>query len=162
MEKTCTKCKETKDISLFAKDKNSPDGHTYQCKECRNKANKRYRELHPDKIQEHNNRLKNWRKEYYNIPENKEKLRNNHLKKKYNITVEEYDLLFSKQNGVCAICGKPETSTKTSNLAVDHNHLTGDIRGLLCNKCNRGLGYFEDSPELLYKAIKYLKNKENV
>lgn len=59
MEKTCTKCKETKDISLFAKDKNSPDGHTYQCKECRNKANKRYRELHPDKIQEHNSRLKN-------------------------------------------------------------------------------------------------------
>lgn len=52
----------------------------------------------------------------------------------YNITLEDYDTLFQLQGGVCAICGKPETSAKVSNLAVDHN---GSIRGLLCN---RGLG----------------------
>lgn len=63
----------------------------------------------------------------------------------YNITLEDYDTLFQLQGGVCAICGKPETSAKVSNLAVDHNHINGSIRGLLCNKCNRGLGYLSSS-----------------
>lgn len=80
----------------------------------------------------------------------------------YNITLEDYDTLFQLQGGVCAICGKPETSAKVSNLAVDHNHINGSIRGLLCNKCNRGLGYFEDDITILSKAIEYLKNKKNV
>lgn len=71
----------------------------------------------------------------------------------YNITLEDYDTLFQLQGGVCAICGKPETSAKVSNLAVDHNHINGSIRGLLCNKCNRGLGYFEDDITILSKAI---------
>lgn len=75
----------------------------------------------------------------------------------YNITLEDCDTLFQLQGGVCAICGKPETSAKVSNLAVDHNHINGSIRGLLCNKCNRGLGYFEDDITILSKAIEYLK-----
>lgn len=70
----------------------------------------------------------------------------------YNITLEDYDTLFQLQGGVCAICGKPETSAKVSNLAVDH--INGSIRGLLCN---RGLGYFEDDITILSKAIEYLK-----
>lgn len=68
----------------------------------------------------------------------------------YNITLEDYDTLFQLQGGVCAICGKPETSAKVSNLAVDHNHINGSIRGL-------GLGYFEDDITILSKAIEYLK-----
>ena len=64
--------------------------------------------------------------------------------------------MFKEQNGVCAICGSPEVSDRNSNLCVDHDHETGKIRGLLCNKCNRGLGYFLDNPKILKNALKYL------
>jgi hypothetical protein len=79
----------------------------------------------------------------------------------YGITKKEYDLLFAKQKGVCLICGQTENSfTRTgkviTKLFVDHNHKTNKVRGLLCSGCNKGLGYFKDSPKLLGKAIKYL------
>jgi len=74
----------------------------------------------------------------------------------YGLTGSEYEELAAYQNWVCAICGKKETS-KRGNLAVDHDHKTGKVRGLLCHKCNSGLGSFGDSPELLKSAINYLK-----
>jgi hypothetical protein len=74
-------------------------------------------------------------------------------KRKYGITKEEYIVRLESQQGVCAICGL----TCTRALAVDHNHLTGKVRGLLCNNCNRGIGHLKDSTLLLEKAIKYLK-----
>ena len=77
------------------------------------------------------------------------------LKKNYGITLKEYEILFNKQNGVCAICHKSETRTKY--LCVDHNHGTGEIRGLLCTKCNLALGYINDSILLLEEMIKYIK-----
>lgn len=79
-------------------------------------------------------------------------------KTRYNITVEEYDALFAKQNGVCAICEKPENMTKGDKLhalAVDHNHETLQVRGLLCMSCNTKLGYFEKN-NLLHRMIAYL------
>ena len=72
---------------------------------------------------------------------------------------EEYDDLLVAQKGVCAICDKPESSGK--RLAVDHKHGTNLVRGLLCTKCNMGLGYFNDSPGFLFSAIKYLQNARN-
>ena len=69
-----------------------------------------------------------------------------------NFTVEEYRDLFEKQSGLCAICKK---SSKI-NLAVDHCHETGRVRGLLCTRCNLGLGCFSDDPEQLKIAISYL------
>ncbi len=83
------------------------------------------------------------------------------LKKLYGITSEEYNSMVDKQNGLCAICGSPEktfdSNTKqTKVLSVDHNHETGQIRGLLCNSCNRGIGLIGDSPEKLLSAIKYM------
>jgi hypothetical protein len=71
-----------------------------------------------------------------------------------------YKELFEKQNGLCAICGKEETHTfkgKIKQLSIDHDHKTGEVRGLLCNKCNTGLGGFMDNVEFLLKAIQYLK-----
>jgi hypothetical protein len=83
------------------------------------------------------------------------------IKHRYNIGPEEYVILYEKQNGLCAICFKPETAkSKNGNvrlLSVDHNHKTGIIRGLLCSKHNRGIGMFDDSEEILMNAIKYLK-----
>lgn len=83
--------------------------------------------------------------------------------KSYGLTTDGYNKLFSQQNGVCAICGQPETKKSFGKhirrLTIDHNHKTGKVRGLLCNGCNVGLGNFLDSVEFLLKAIKYLKGE---
>ena len=63
--------------------------------------------------------------------------------------------MLEAQDGVCAICGKtPQQNIK--RLYVDHDHETGDVRGLLCQQCNIGLGAFRDDKAVLHKAIKYL------
>ncbi len=77
-------------------------------------------------------------------------------KKRYGIEPEEFLALFEAQRGLCAICAKPERS-KGKSLSVDHNHKTGRRRRLLCGNCNRGLGCFFESVELMRKAIAYLE-----
>jgi len=64
-----------------------------------------------------------------------------------------YEALLGKQGNVCAICGD---APKGKALAIDHDHETGTIRGLLCDHCNMGLGHFKDDPDLLLAAVKYL------
>lgn len=89
---------------------------------------------------------------------------NAHLVRTYNITTEDYQEKLRQQNGVCAICGKLETKEYNGsviNLAVDHCHTAGKVRGLLCNSCNVALGGFKDSKELLTKAINYLHQHED-
>ena len=78
----------------------------------------------------------------------------------YGLGSDEFQLLVEAQNNRCAICNQPETATrrgKTRTLCVDHNHKTGAIRGLLCNRCNTALGLIDDSPITLDKAVKYLQ-----
>lgn len=76
-----------------------------------------------------------------------------HQKKhKYGLTESEYLDMFDEQGNKCAICS---TSFDEVRACVDHSHETGKVRGLLCDKCNKGLGHFNDDPELLSKAIKY-------
>lgn len=74
-------------------------------------------------------------------------------KRKYNISAENYNKLLKSQNNRCKICG----SSLKKNINIDHDHKTGEIRGILCNNCNRALGYFKDNPMILYNAIKYLR-----
>jgi len=76
------------------------------------------------------------------------------LKRRYGITLEQYEAMLESQNGKCAIC-KGDCLTGR-NLAVDHDHETGKVRGLLCSKCNQGLGQLNNI-ELLQRAIDYLK-----
>ena len=79
--------------------------------------------------------------------------------KEYGLTTEDYSAMLKAQNNLCAICGNPETATyrgKTKALCVDHCHKTGEVRGLLCRECNLGVGYFQDAPNVLRHAIKYL------
>ena len=85
----------------------------------------------------------------------KERMRANAYMRQYGITVEEYDVLYEEQNRGCAICFAP-TGSNNKRLAVDHNHETGEVRGLLCDDCNIGLGKFKDNPNLLDTAINYL------
>jgi hypothetical protein len=82
------------------------------------------------------------------------------FKKRYSITGEQYDALLASQGGVCASCKKPESHTypsgKVKALAVDHDHETGEIRGLLCFNCNQGIGRFRNDPAVLRAAADYL------
>lgn len=74
--------------------------------------------------------------------------------RKYGLTVEQYQQLLKEQGGVCKICRLPPAARR---LAVDHDHDTKVIRGLLCVSCNRGLGMFRDNPNLLSEAKSYLE-----
>lgn len=132
--KKCSKCKIEKPESEFHKRSNRPSGLKSSCKVCVS------------------NEPKATRKEY---------TRNYDLKKSYNISIEDYEKMFQSQNECCAICKKHVSKTgmtRKKNLCVDHCHETQQIRGLLCDKCNRGLGLLGDSIANLASAISYLRN----
>lgn len=91
---------------------------------------------------------------------NRERIRNNDLKRHYGITPAEYEALFVAQGGVCAICGQPEHlmwKGKLRRLAVDHDHKTGKVRALLCSDCNTSIGKMHDDPYLLRRAADYIE-----
>lgn len=77
------------------------------------------------------------------------------------MSLEEYEYMFNSQNGKCAICNSFETHDKHGVLAVDHDHKTGKIRGLLCFKCNTALGSVDDNIEILKNMINYLNKYTN-
>lgn len=83
------------------------------------------------------------------------------IERTYGITLNEYEKLYRSQNGMCAICHHPEPTKGRLFLAVDHDHKTGRVRGLLCSKCNMALGSFGDSTEYLLSAVRYLRNANN-
>lgn len=110
----------------------------------------------------HQQHLKRERLRRKNQPE---RIRDSYLKNKYGISLKEYLVKLEQQKGVCAICGKaPQPSEKTKGdveayavLAVDHDHVTGTVRGLLCRACNTAIGFFEDRIEIMRSAISYLE-----
>lgn len=95
---------------------------------------------------------------YYEKPKYKIRCRKWRLETYYGLSLENYETMLKVQNGVCAICGK--TNGKKP-LVVDHSHRLNKIRGLLCDKCNRAIGTFNDDPHILQKAILYLKDGGN-
>ncbi|MGI8985053.1 MAG: endonuclease VII domain-containing protein [Acidimicrobiales bacterium] len=80
--------------------------------------------------------------------------RRSHLKRKYGITIEQYDAMLEAQGGGCFICGR--RPREDSSLHVDHDHSTGKVRGILCFCCNNALADFQENTELLTKAVGYL------
>ena len=143
MERTCNKCHVTKDLETGfyltgrKNDKNKDNRH-YTCKEC-TKA-----------------RLKTSESQ---SPQRKREL---HLRRKYDISLEEYDQMVKLQSGKCALCPAttPGGKHNNENWFVDHDHVTGKVRELLCFDCNIVLGIIKDSPEHLGRMITYiLKHK---
>lgn len=130
----------------------------------RKKCLKKYSTNNKDKVTQSR---KNWRKKNPNYQRNYMKSRgyeyrkNSDLKSKYGITLEQYNTMFEAQHGCCAICNidglqlKPARWGKTS-LAVDHNHKTGKVRGLLCYQCNTMLGAAKDNAVILRLGADYL------
>jgi len=92
------------------------------------------------------------------IAANFELRRANALKRKFGIDLIQYESMFKKQNGSCAICGNKNFGDKRNRyLCIDHDHVTLKIRGLLCSSCNKGLGQFKDNKNTLIKAAIYLQ-----
>lgn len=87
----------------------------------------------------------------------KEKTREAAWKRCYGITRYDYNQMFEAQDGCCAICKTKKIGRGHTHFHVDHDHTSGVVRGLLCDKCNRGLGYFNDDWTVLERASEYLK-----
>jgi hypothetical protein len=129
----CSKCNLEKDLNQFHKRSNRPCGVRSICKEC-------YK-VYPKILK---SRL-NYMREY-------------DLMKSYNITIQKYNEMLLNQNGKCGICQRDYKTLigRKKFLCVDHNHKTNQVRGLLCDKCNRGIGMFNDCKDLLIVASEYL------
>ncbi len=160
--KTCVKCKLVKPRSEFYASKGMRDGRRNDCKAC-NLADKheryiRNRERDIARVkrwqQENRDRLNAYRLKHRQLEEVKRRERAGHLKRKFGISLEDYERLLAEQDGRCAICGnRPHEDI---SLHVDHDHETGRIRGLLCFKCNNALGDLGDDPDVLVRAALYL------
>tara|TARA_B100001741_G_scaffold171727_1_gene141746 strand:- start:43 stop:534 length:492 start_codon:yes stop_codon:yes gene_type:complete len=108
-------------------------------------THKRYRE-------ENKEHLKEYRDEWHKSNDGK---RTAYNLKRYGLSVADYMDMTATQQGLCAICGNE--CVRNKKLCVDHNHETGEVRELLCSKCNIGIGQFNDDPDLLKKAVRYLR-----
>lgn len=139
-EKKCSECKKTFPISHFTLCKSTYNGRHYRnsiCREC----------------------MARRRRTRYATEEGRNKIRDGAMKAAYGINLEEYHRKNAEQKGLCAICCKPERAVRKGKrlmLAVDHSHVTSRVRGLLCNRCNKGLGCFLDARSNLQAAIDYL------
>lgn len=131
------------------KDRAREYARTPRGKELRSAANKRRYAANPDKF-----RIRSMKHHQQNREQSIYGIRRSRLAR-YGITPEIYDDLLVKQDGVCAICRK--TCSSGMRLAVDHEHGSGKVRGLLCGQCNTGLGKFRDSVEVLTRASEYIQ-----
>lgn len=142
MMKICTVCKQHLPHEDFHNNKKSKDGKSYRCKTCDYSAQKVYK-----------------KERYLEFRESRRKIQRRH---KYGLNDDKFKEMLSEQAGLCACCGISLDEGWTQNhkpnkLVVDHDHATGVVRGLLCTKCNKGLGLLGDSVEGLEKALAYLK-----
>lgn len=148
--KICSKCGVEKLLSDYYNQKNGKFGKISKCKECMRQESTNYRKNYPKRKRECD---KQWAK---NHPEVYHALvRRGNLKRKFGISVSDYESILKSQNDVCAIC--QEINKCGDRLSVDHDHETNQIRGLLCHNCNNGLGRFKDNKDLLCIAANYLE-----
>jgi hypothetical protein len=145
--KTCKKCLKEKEASEFTKYASSSDGLNSQCKSCRNPWVKSYRDKNREKItaqkEAWNSCRPGARKDYV-------------LKKNYGISLEEFNQKWASQNQTCALCKNSPRNTK--DMHVDHDHTTGKVRGILCQKCNVtkvGSNTVESVQQILDYLLKY-------
>jgi Autographiviridae endonuclease VII len=145
--KTCRRCSRDLPISSFNCLSRAGDGHASRCRECTSKG-----------VREWKDRRKAEGNPWSIGPQ----LRRKHwLNRSHGITPAQFNQMLVEQGGGCALCCEPESIAHQSGtikeLSVDHCHDTDRIRGLLCSKCNQGLGLFKDDPTLLRRAADYIE-----
>lgn len=140
MIKTCTRCKTEKDVSDYP-NRGGKQTHLFKshCKTCRHKEHRNWAIKNPDRVSEYRE------KDPWTL-----------IKRcaRYDITPEQLADRYERQERCCAIC---KTEILLAGSAIDHNHATGEFRGVLCKLCNRALGMFQDSTEVLLNAVEYLE-----
>src|SRR5271166_6166626 len=117
--KVCTGCKVEKDETMFVRDRRR-DRRKARCLSCTSAASKEWRRRQPE-----------YEKNRYRL--DRQGARERHLIRKYGVTQPDYDVMFAAQNGCCAICRRSQDRA----FDIDHDHQTGEVRGLLCTNCNR-------------------------
>lgn len=183
MEKYCKKCDTTKPVSEFYKSSKSKDGLNTYCRQCKNqmakgwyKNNKErakkntaaWNEKNPDYHVEWRKSNPDYHKEWREKNPDKvkataERSRPRKIERTYGITIEHYNDLLDQQNNRCAICREENANGRSLSIDHDHSCCPGNkscgncVRQLLCDVCNRGLGFFKDNPELLREAANYLE-----
>lgn len=140
-------------------------GDNYKiCNSCKNKLHVSDFFLKKTTGNENSYRLNSPCKKCSYEKRNKQHYLNYYRLKKYNISTGEYNEKLKNQNSCCAICKRHISKTIKPNnpFHIDHNHFTGKIRGLLCNNCNTGIGFFDENIDFLKNAIAYLnKHKDD-
>ncbi len=140
----CPSCDVFYPKTNFYKDQRGTDGLTRRCKQCHSSKSYISRKRRPYFKNERYESMRQWM-----------------LAKKYGLTLEEFRSLLNKQKGKCKICGAISnqwwTNEFNGGLHIDHHHLCGGVRGLLCSRCNTAIGLMSEDPDILKKAIKYLK-----
>ena len=150
--KVCRGCNEEHAIEEFAWRPDGRGGHKRRsrCRSCESATARLRRELHPETVQASK---KAWNQK------NPEKVRLHSARARWRrmgLDPDEVELLIEAHDGRCDICG---VQPDIGKLCVDHDHVSGDLRGLLCSMCNLGLGHFRDNETLLRDAITYLKGR---
>lgn len=166
--KPCRKCGISKSLSEFHKASGMRDGHRNECKDCwrriqqnayirnrekRIQAAQEWKLRNPEKYAEQKRR-------YQLDPVYRQRKRASdragYLRRKYGLSISDYEFLVASQGGLCAICGRADPS----GLHIDHAHDSKLIRGLLCGKCNKAIGLFDERPELFAEAARYLLREQ--
>jgi hypothetical protein len=127
-ELKCAKCREIKSTSEFPRNRSNRSGFHSYCKPCHR------RQFRESLARRHGGSTRHY-----------------HLMQKYGIGADEVDELIQRQGGLCAVCGEREAKQ------VDHDHKTGAVRGIVCLLCNAAMGAFHDDPDLIRRAIDYVK-----
>ena len=147
----CYKCRQRKTEAEMVQE----HGHTRNlCKDCKNRIKRHAMVVNPDLRAKNRERSQSRRMTLH--PTGITLARMDELKKKFGMTPEEFQAMHDAQNGRCKICKEPLTAGKGGSV-VDHCHKTERVRGLLCNGCNSGIGWFKEDPERMIAAIAYLE-----
>lgn len=164
--KLCTRCGLEKDATQFYSDLRTKDRLRNRCKPCHAALQREWRAENADRVREQSTKTKRaWyaaNKDKVNAgvrakrKANPMPFRRRKLSTHYGLSSSEFDRMLLAQNNQCAICRSPFTKTPH----VDHDHVTRNVRGLLCTRCNTGLGCFQDDPSLLCAGVEYLEARQ--
>jgi len=180
--KLCMKCNIKKSLDDFYRSNQAKDGKSTYCKVCCREDKKIFYQNNKESIQEYvrgyrtanrekvNANLRRYYKENAEVLKAKKKIKYDEdpqkfqkqtraikLKSEYGLTIAKYDIMVIIQAGRCAICAGPPVHGK--RLTVDHCHVSGTVRGLLCSNCNVALGLFQEKEIIVERALKYLKRR---
>jgi hypothetical protein len=164
--KRCIKCGIEKPLNEYTIHNRNKGQHRNFCHDCEKQWISKYhktpqgKEKRKEWVENNKDKIDEYKEIYKNDLVRKEKSRTYHrarwLMINFNMTVDKYMSMFEQQDGKCAICGIERNGGKR-NFCIDHDHKTGNVRGLLCHSCNVSVGLMKDSPYLLRKAAEYLE-----